>query len=456
MPFGETIVETTEYRLVLVLPESRRILATSDVGEWHLPSISISRWKRPAEQLGESVHAVWRLNILVLDLLDGSPICAVAEVLDPDRPTYLSPVLLEQIETSELTEQQRAQIESMLEGGSCAGSPFTRVSWIEEAIAWLESETGKSLSSKRNIKQYNAGGSFALVRFHMEDDRHYWLKATGLPNVHELPITLLLSKLCGNYLPELIASKSAWNAWLMQGDARNVSEVPSGPFQALTLLEDAVESMAKLQLKTRGHNRELLDSGAFDQTLPVLQKNSSALFDYIENAMSLQISIKVPRLDKKRLQKLQVVFDEVCQRVERLGIGYTIVHGDMNYGNILNGVGHCQFVDWCEAYLGHPLVTLQHLLLLNKVENFEVRNRINVQLKKRYLDVWVGSCDPHVLDTALVYVPILAAASTFYGRGDWLNSTKLDDWNRQSFARRLAREMDRAATEPRLMEALCH
>lgn len=455
MPVQESIVETTEYRLLLVLPESRKILAISDVDGYRLPSMTIPQWTRPAEQLREAIHAVWKLRVLILDFFHGSPLCAVAEVLVPGQPMGLKAVSLEQLQPPELSDQQLAQIASILAGGSNASGPFSRVGWIDEAIQWLEAETGRKLSSKRGIEQYNAGGSFALVRFRMEDDWDYWLKATGRPNAHELSITTLLSKLCGSYLPELISSKPEWNAWLMSGEAKCVTEMPTAPFQLFTLLEDAVESMATLQMKTQGHNLDLLQAGAFDQDMQVLQNHAAELFDYLEEAMSLQTSTKVPLLEKKRIQELRVVFEEVCQRVEHLGICETIVHGDMNRGNILTGGGHCQFIDWSEAYLGHPLITLQHLLLLNRVENSEIRDFINLLLKQRYLGIWVASCDPDALDEGLVYMPILAAASTLYGRGDWLTSPRRDDQCRQSYARSLARHMDRAAREPSLVEALC-
>jgi hypothetical protein len=207
--------------------------------------------------------------------------------------------------------------------------------------------------------------------------------------------------------------------------------------------------MAKLQMKTQGHNLDLINAGAFDQGLQVFENHAAELFDYLEEAMGLQTSTKAPRLEKKRIQELRAIFAEVCQRVEHLDICETIVHGDMNRGNILTGVGHCQFVDWSEAYLGHPLVTLQHLLQLNKVENSEIRDFINMLLKRRYLD------DPEAFDEGFVYMPVLAVASTLYGRGDWLNSSQRNDPRRQSYARSLARHMDRAARKPELLEALC-
>jgi hypothetical protein len=455
MPAQQTIVETTEYRLVLVLPKSRKILAINGVNGYRLPSIGVLQWTRPAQELREAIHTAWKLHVLILDFLHGSPICGVAEILIPGQPTDLEAVLLEQLQIAELSEQQRTRIESILAGDSQASGPFSRIGWIDESITWLETETGRKLSSKRDIEQYNAGGEFALVRFHMEDDSGYWLKATGEPNAHELSVTTLLSKLCGRYLPELISSKPEWNAWLMSGEAVCVTEMPTTPFQLFTLLEDAVEGMAKLQIETQSHNLDLLDAGAFDQGLQVFKEHATELFDYLEEAMSLQTSTKAPRLEKKRIQRLRVVFEEVCQRVEDLAIADTIVHGDMNRGNILTDGGHCQFIDWSEAYLGNPLITLQHLLLLNKAENSEIRYFINLLLKQRYLDIWAAGRDPDPLDKGFVYMPILAVASTLYGRGDWLHSPQRNDPRRQSYARSLARHMDRATREPRLLEALC-
>jgi hypothetical protein len=91
-------------------------------------------------------------------------------------------------------------------------SPFAQIGWIEEAIRWIESVTDGKLSSKSGIEQYNVGGSFSLVRFQTDDDRYYWLKATGASNAHELAVTSLLSKLGEDYLPEMISSRPAWGS----------------------------------------------------------------------------------------------------------------------------------------------------------------------------------------------------------------------------------------------------
>jgi Ser/Thr protein kinase RdoA (MazF antagonist) len=359
---------------------------------------------------------------------------------------------LEQVSSSELSEPQRAHVASLLSGDT--DSPFAQIGWIEEAIRWIESVTDGKLSSKSGIEQYNVGGSFSLVRFQTDDDRYYWLKATGASNAHELAVTSLLSKLGEDYLPEMISSRPAWNAWLMSGEASGVTELPSDPVELFRLLEDAIKSMAHLQIRTEGHGLDLLHAGAFDQSTEVFQAHSEALFDYLEEAMSLQTSTKAPRLEKKRLQEIRAVFGHVCRRIEELDLPETIVHGDLNDGNILTGLGHCQFIDWCEAYVGNPLISLQHLLLLNRVESAEIRAFINRVLKARYKDVWTTMCDPEDLEEGLVYMPILAAASALYGRGDWLTTSQRGQTHRQAHARCLARHMDRAARVPELLLAL--
>jgi hypothetical protein len=455
MAVGKVILESIEYLVVLVQPDSRMVLALVAAGSYLLPHVRIPQRARPAEELRNAIKDEFGLHVFVLELLaspGGSPPCAVAEVLTQNANSQLQAVKLEQISNSELSEQHRGQVASLLFGAN--GCPFAQVGWIDEAIAWMESATHRRLLSKSGIDQFNAGGRFTLVRFHTEDDGHYWLKATGEPNAHELSITRLLSVLGGDYLPEMISSRPAWNAWLMSGEAKGIDELPTDPFQLFRLLEDAVESMASLQIRTEGRRLDLLDAGAFDQGIGFFHRHSAALFDYLEEAMSSQTSTKAPRLEKTRLQEIQTIFEDVCRRMEDLGIPDTIVHGDMNHGNILTGVGHCQFIDWSEAYVGNPLISLQHLLLLNKAENPEIRSFIDRALKARYRDVWLALCAPAVFDDGLVFMPVLAVASSLFGRCDWLTTSERRNPNRQSQARNLARHMDREARAPELLEAL--
>jgi hypothetical protein len=456
MQTQKSVIEQIEYRIALIEPASRNIMAIDVVGVYHLPTVSVPSLARPAQQILHTLKTKWGIHALVLDFFpsgDVSSYCVVAELLCRDSGERLTPIPLDRIDRLELSEEQRGLIQAMLT--QKGRNPFSQVGWIDEAIAWLEMETGKKVLSRVEIEQYNAGGAFSLVRFRTQDGCDYWLKATGEPNVHELAITKTLSELGGEYLPDLIATKPAWNAWLTLGESIQSPEALIEPRQFFLFLKDAVTSMAELQLTVCDRTQELVQAGTFDQSASAFQCGSEALFDYVEEAMSLQTATHVPRLDKVRLQQLRNMFYSVCRRVEDLDLPNTLVHGDLTLGSILIGEEHCKFTDWSEACIGNPFISLQHLLLLNNREDESLAQSMNHVLTNAYSEVWKPHCSSVAIDAGVRYMPIFGIISALYGRGDWFDSPLRHDLRRQSYVRSLTRHLDRAAHSSEWLEALC-
>jgi hypothetical protein len=127
----------------------------------------------------------------------------------------------------------------------------------------------------------------------------------------------------------------------------------------------------------------------------------------------------------------------------------------MSPGNILIRDNVCVFTDWCEAYIGNPFITFQHLLLLLPCGDDQVETA-SFRLRQAYKRAWLEFLAPWQIDRALALMPLLAIASSLYARGGWLRSEGRYNTHMQSYARCLARHMDRAAQVPSLMEALCH
>jgi hypothetical protein len=457
MAEAQTMFETLEFRVALVDPSSHALLVLDLANGDRLPRVRIPRWLRPAQQLQKEIHATWGVRVVILDIVRedcGSASLVVAEPLMFVPRSDFKTIMAGQLPSSEVSEKEYVYLTSLLKG--VTKEPFSRVGWIDRAVRWVESETGSKLASRNEIEQYNAGGAFALVRFPMTGGCDYWLKATGEPNRHEPAVMTLLSELGGGYVPDVIASRPEWNAVLLSGAAKGIAEIPDDPRQALELLGNAVESMAKLQIKTEGHGPELLEAGAFDQGMDLLLKRAPDLFDYLEEVMGLHASVESPRLERKRIREIRSIFQAICERSQRLGIPETIVHGDMNPGNIVIGCGQCQFIDWSEAYVANCLVALQHLLLLNRTEEPDLRDFMNSVLKRRYLDAWLTVRDATAFQEGFAYMSLLGAVSALYGRGDWLTSPERNDPRRQSYARTLALHMDSALRAPELQEALCH
>src|SRR5579859_4691826 len=152
------------YRTIIVDGASRTILMREENGDLALLFVSISSEARSAEQLCKAIYAAWGIRVLILNFFSvcDASLGVIAELLTPmESIRGLRSLPLDQFPTSLLHESDLAALVETIRGTvSC---PFSRLGWIDQLIAWLERETDKRLSSKGCIRQFNAGGPFALL-----------------------------------------------------------------------------------------------------------------------------------------------------------------------------------------------------------------------------------------------------------------------------------------------------
>lgn len=397
-----------------------------------------------AEQLQRAVRDAWGLHIIVLDLpiseRANSPY-VLAEVYSGEALNSLTAVAWERIGEEDLNFQEKDVLRSILSGER---GVLSRPGWTEEAVHWVQSVIPGVEVQSDGIRQYNAGGGFALIRFAMRDGYACWLKATGAPNRHELTVTHLLADVRPEALPRLLASRHDWNAWIME-DAGRPIEGPAGT----RLLLQAVAALAGLQKACLGRCSELIEAGATDLRLGSLRSALPDLIEYLSMAMEHQTSTKVPRLPPGRLVEIGQVLRNACNCLEDLSIPDTLVHNDLNPSNILYDGSGCVFTDWCEAAVGNPFLVFEHLSLLASSES------ARMTLRGVYRQCWMDTLSTQQVEQAFLLTPLLAIASYLYGRGDWLSSPHRNDPHFEGYARSLARHIDRVARADELQEALC-
>ena len=458
MPIDICEPEMLLYKLFLIRPWDEQVLVLPTMDGYQIPALSISAFARPIEELQNRVRSGWKLDAVFVGItcpVEGGLPCAIGEPLYMAGGTeHLIAVPFRNLQSQHLTDLERELIEGLMLGSRMDGCEIGRFGWIDEAVRWVEKTASIAKCMKRDIQQYNAGGGFALLRIPMDRGPAFWLKATGAPNRHECAVTTVLSELCPEHAPIVVATRTDWNAWLMVEDGDLLELSPSSVAAASNVLRSAIRSMATIQQVSRGSKPALSAAGVFDQSPSVLLGIVEDLFAYLEEAMALQTSLKVAPLGSARLREICSVLKEVCWRTQELNLPATIIHGDLNRGNILAVSGRCRFIDWCEAYWGPPVVSLQHLLLLNpqkgdpsRVSEFELRDA--------YVSSWEDGADRTSLEKAMPFMPLLAIASTLCGRGDWLNTPLRHDPRRQAYTRGLARHMERAVRDPELQEVLC-
>jgi hypothetical protein len=457
MVFTEQLAEKVQYRIAIVLPRSKMVLAERHGETLRLPRVEILRWARPAEQLARAIRERWNLPSIVIDRLPAQsdlPPCAVVEVCMPGVRKVPDGLISDDLDAiaaeSELTRTERAVLGEILSGNTRGRGPFSRIGWLEEAQEWIrESVPHHSVEFTEDIRQLNASATFALVRFGTKQGPAYWLKATGAPNLHEFGITTALTECFPQFLPPLVAAREDWNAWVTTDAGQ-----PLRDCLTLPALEQAVLALAQLQKESTRCIKQLVAAGVVRRGIPVLQSKLNDLIDYLEEAMEQQTSTKVPRLEPPQLRELGRILHDACCEMQELGIPDALTPLDINPGNVLFDGSQCVFIDWAEAYIGNPFLTFEQLRV--HVERAgEPASSWVPRLRAVYTRSWFDLISEPKIDRAFVLAPLLAVATYLYGRGDWLHTPRRDDPALQSYARSLGRHMYRAARATELMAPSC-
>jgi hypothetical protein len=440
-------LDTIEYRLALVDSATPMLMASRTPKGYCLPRARIPKWTRPAEEISDLLRREWQLHTFVLTILpagDGRLACAVAEMLQSTKSQTRHDLTLQNVDSlpeSELDCSERDAIQTVMTGDISTSHSFSRRGWLNKAQQWIRrSVPNRTIEFSENVRQYNAGGAFVLVRLGTADGAAYWIKGTGEPNEHERAWTVELSRLFPEYLPSLIAVHNDWNAWLTE-DAGH----PLGSNRELELLTHAIESLAELQIRSLDHVKQLAQAGFFDRRLAVVRSHLSEMFAFIDESMVHQTSTKVARLSSDKLREIHATVDHSCHEMEELNIPDCLVNGDINLDNILYDGTRIRFTDWAEGGIGNPFLTAQQIIqhVVREGEHLEWAPLLCEAYKKK----WLALLTVHQIDCAIALMPLLAMVDYLHGRGDWLSSPRRQDPSFQAFARTLARCMDRTIVE---------
>jgi hypothetical protein len=108
----------------------------------------------------------------------------------------------------------------------------------------------------------------------------------------------------------------------------------------------------------------------------------------------------------------------------------------------------CRFLDWAEAYVGHPFFSFEYLLehfrrAVGKDPDYEE------ELTVAYTEPWRAFLSPHDIARALHLAPMLAVFAYAAGCDMWTTDQKLSKTTTaghlRSLTRRMKREADRLA-----------
>jgi hypothetical protein len=252
------------------------------------------------------------------------------------------------------------------------------------------------------FRQRNASPTFSLIRLETNDGA-LWFKATGDPNAHELPVSLLLARLFPNHVPRILGIHRSWNGWLSAEAPGSALDETADCFA----WERVAGELAELQISSIGKSRELLEGKCKDLRLSGLVKWVDPFLARMADFMAAQEKKSPAPLSLSELASLGEGLRESCALLQSSGLPDTLGHIDFNPGNILVSPGHCVFLDWAEGSVTNPLITFEYLR--------RHRERGGVQepgadsrLSAAYLRPWAAFISISDLRRALAVTPPVA------------------------------------------------
>ncbi len=453
---SEQLGKVDQYRVALVQPRTRTLLVEVDSGALRLPLIDIPQRTRKAEQISKAIYERWGLRTVVIDMLESeaeTDRSAAVEVLASNEEMLsgqLVPVSAEAFEYLDLSGREIDALCALLKGDATRNDPFSRLGWIEDAQEWIRiSLPNRRIKFDGDVRTLNVGAHFALVRLGTSQPPALWLKATGIPNVHEYMVSVKLAELFPSCLPPLVAARPDWNAWITEEIGQPLEQIMS-----LCAVEQASDCLARLQIGSVDQLDTLVSHGCFDQRLPTLRLSLPTMIHYLEDLMRRQTSTRVSPLEPARLRELGCRLEDACNSMEALGVPDALIHNDMNSGNILFDGSRAVFTDWAEAYIGNPFFTFHHLLV--QAQGSDVSHTWAAKARAIYAHHWRSRLEDTQISRALAICPPLAMMSYLVGRDTTFRSPQRNDVQCQGYARSLARQMDRAVHTFDFLEALCH
>ena len=318
--------------------------------------------------------------------------------------------------------------------------PFSRPGWFCEVTDWIaRSLESHSLFLTGPFRQLNASSTFSLIQFDT-NRRPVWFKAVGEPNTREFAVTLALAKICPDYLPEIIANKPAWRAWLTE-EAAGTSLAAADcarPWQS------AAERLALLQLLARSRKHQFCESGARDLRSRHLLELVPKFFAWVQACQLASDGPPEEAFQTTDLSTLQDTVIHTLTALDELDIPDTVGHMDLNPQNIFCSESGSIFLDWAESFIGCPFFSFEYLLQHFRRTHF-ADALSEAELRNVYYAGWRDVLPPQRVRAGMQLVPLAALFSYAATLSSGNSSHSLPLPAQRRYFLRLLRKMKRMA-----------
>lgn len=312
-----------------------------------------------------------------------------------------------------------------------------RRGWWRRLMTWAETPLRSAgLRATGRFEQWNAGSGFQLVRLETEGQA-VWFKAVGPPLTSEFTITRALATGQPQRAPQCLAAHEEWHGWLMleaEGVClRQVTHVAHW--------QTAARAIARLQMEEAARAEGWLEHGCRDLRPGALAANLQTFCSGMEAVMGRQPHVPPVRLGRAELARMADGIAQALTQAEALPS--SLVHADLNPGNIFVGPSGCRFLDWAEASVAHSFVVLDNLLGHRRKQEAVDSNDL-APIQRAYAAEWEAEYGEAAVRRALRVTRLLRLATMALRSAGWVwgRPTSLQEERRlRSLCRSLLEEI---------------
>jgi aminoglycoside phosphotransferase (APT) family kinase protein len=233
------------------------------------------------------------------------------------------------------------------EGWSPLRPPWSRPGWFARASAWMvERMAAAGLTAVGAPRQHQLWGLSVLLRAPSAEG-DVFLKCSADVLRREAAVTQALSRLMPGVTPEVIAIDER-QGWMLMRDlgARELGE------QAQSLWSQGVVAHAAIQQSMCSRTRELARLGLPVRSLADLAASVE------EMRQDPELLERMPAELRKRWLATSPTLVKSCLRLDAIGPGPSLVHGDFHPWNVVHGPRTTRIFDWSDAAVSHPFLDL--------------------------------------------------------------------------------------------------
>jgi Phosphotransferase enzyme family len=248
--------------------------------------------------------------------------------------------------------------------------PWANPGWLARASAWMtETVVSNGMVPVGRPVIHYLWSLTAILRLATETGDVY-LKACAPIFGSEATVTERLATRTPGRVPAVIAVEPD-EGWLLMADhgGRPMNELPGSTWPS------GIATHAAIQRAWLDDVDGLRAAGATDRSLPILAGEIARLVDddwmrRLSEATRDSFRAALPR------------WLDACQRLDELGPGPSLIHGDLHQGNIAVRDDGPLVFDWSDASIGHPFIDLVPYVF--RTDDLAVRRAIC----DAYIEAW--------------------------------------------------------------------